>query len=140
MSSSEDEAAIHELIEALRPHAMLTVAQLKTLLKVDDPDQRKAPRKASTKQPKEAQNQTLIADYVTALHTASADGARVRAILNDLKADKHIKAGEVSAILSQVRGSDVKVTRKADGLKEIERWFQRKRETDRRISSAGDIY
>ena len=139
LSSLEDKAAITQLVEVLRPHAMLSWEQLKALL-TSGPDVKKTPRKASAKPPKETLDRAAVEGYVAALNTASSDGARVRMVISELKCDKRIKAGEVSAILSQVRGSEVKVTRKTDGLKEIERWFQRKRETDRRISGAGDIY
>ena len=141
LSPSEDKAAVEALIAVLHPHASLSLAQLGTLLVADRTPKKKGAKSESGKKTKAPSvDLALVAHYVAALESKSTDGAVVRIVLSELKVDKRAKVGEVGAILSRVRGSEVKVARKSEGLKEIEQWFQRRRDTNRRVGGASGIY
>lgn len=102
---------------------------------------KKAASKSSKKpkSPKLAEvNQDAIAKCLRLLTDSAPTGEATKAAIKQIKADKAIKLAEVGAILSKLRGSEVAVARKADGLKEIEVWLQRRRDTERRLREAGE--
>ncbi len=141
LSASEDKEAIALTIAVLIPHTTLSIAELTAAMGAIKSRKTTAPKPTLPKKPTAPTTDfSVVSHYVAALENEASDGAATQRILNEMKSDKKVRIGEVGAILSRVRGSEVKVVRKAEGLKTIERWFQRKRDTSRRISDADEIY
>jgi hypothetical protein len=141
LSSSEDRTAVEGALNVLLKLDEHTKAALNATLKMRRSTKTASGKPTKERKPKaEAINAELVTSYVSALEESMLDAARFKSVLSDLRANKLVKAGEVSAILSQVRGREVKCSKKADGLKEIEQWFQRRRDTERRVRGADEIY
>lgn len=137
-SSSEDRANIEALISLLTPYEALSTAQLEEMLIAARPKTQKAIPAKKTKTA--VVDEALASTYAQSFERAANDSTEVRKIIDALKTDKRVKIGEIAAILSKVRGSEVRVSKKADGLKEIDQWYQRKRDTVRRAKGASEIY
>lgn len=141
LSSSEDKATLNALVATLNAHNELTIEQLAAALGRASPRTKKAAKPPAAKKSKaQPIDEELVSNYVAALEAGATDAAAVRKIVGEIKTDKRAKAAEIGRVLSQIRGSEVKVSRKPDGLKEIEQWYQRRRDTARRISDASGIY
>jgi hypothetical protein len=96
--------------------------------------------KASPNKQSQKIDQATVQGYVAEFAQSANDGTALRTVLEKLRSDKKVKLGEVNAILSAARGREVKVSKKADALKEIEQWYQRKIDTERRLKGAEDLY
>lgn len=136
LSSSEDRTTLQGALDVLLNADEHSLAALNAALK-----EKKTTKPAKERKSKAATiNSELVATYAKALNESTFDVIKFKSVLSDLKANKLVKAGEVSGILSLLRERDVKYSKKADGLKEIEQWFQRRRDTERRVGGAGEIY
>lgn len=136
-SRSADRPTLDALINLLSPYEALTMIQIgETLAKA----QPKIVKPASAKKTAATIDQALVSTYAESFERAAHNGPEVRKLLDALKADKRVKTGEIAAILSLIRGSDAKVSKKGDGLREIDQWYQRKRDTVRRAKDAGQLY
>ena len=141
LSSSEDKAVLQRALEVLLNADEHTLAALNTALKPGKLQKTKAAKSTKERKTKTATiNAELVAKYVTALEESMFDAAEFKSVMGELKANKLVKAGEVSDILSRVRARDVTCSKKADGLKEIEQWYKRRRDTERRVGRADEIY
>lgn len=130
-----DNAATEALIALLLPHRELSMAEI-------DVTRKPVPKqKAVAKQKKPAlANDQLVEIYAEKLQACSGSSSEIEAVLGAIKSDRKIRAIEISGILTKIRGRDVESPTKAVGLKEIKQWFQRRRDTDRRIRGAEDVF
>lgn len=138
--SSEDRAVLEALATALQSHEALAVSELEAAIK---PAAASAKSKSTTaSKPKKVTTIDLaLADrYTMAFADAAGDPARIKAVVSNVKSDKQVKIGELGAILSKIRGREITVSKRADGVKELEQWFQRRQDTARRLKDADGNY
>lgn len=141
-SHSGDSDEIDAVIGVLRPYEEMPLLHLLGIIEAALLKQKKvsAPTKKSKKAGATKVNQDLILGYLVELEVSGSDGPAMTLLVKKMKADKALKAPEISGILTRIRGSDVKVGRKADGIKEIETWFQRLRDTKRRLGGVEELF
>lgn len=80
-----------------------------------------------------------IAILAKRLNEAVHDADASAKIIAELKGDKSIKAGDVGGILSILKGRQFTLSRKPEGLKEIEQWLKARRAAARRFSDSDQL-
>lgn len=134
---SSDLADLRRLVDALAPFDDLTVAMFCSRLGRLTSDDAPGPRARAAVKAK--LDEELVSRFVAAFSSEALDYASLQSSLAELKADAKAKVPELSAIASQLAGSQGKYNKKT-AIEKIEAVVRRRLDTRRRMEGTSGVF